>query len=169
MNLPEKHISDFNNIVQLINDARKRAFISINEELINLYWNVGKIISEKVENAHWGAGVVDELANFIKENRPDINGFNRRGLYRMKQFYETYYSDSECYKLWYNLQDDKKPNILSQIVSAVPTQLQQPEKEEDTFVSAVLTQITWTHHRIILSKTASIEEKIFYIQSLYTN
>ena len=87
----------------------------------------------------------------------------------MKQFYETYYSDSECYKLWYNLQDDKKPNILSQIVSAVPTQLQQPEKEEDTFVSAVLTQITWTHHRIILSKTASIEEKIFYIQSLYTN
>ncbi len=41
----------------------------------------------------------------------------------MKQFYETYCSDSECYKLWYNLQDDKKPNILSQIVSAVLTQI----------------------------------------------
>lgn len=50
MNLTEKHISDFNQIVQLINDALKRAFISVNEELINLYWNVGKIISEKVGN-----------------------------------------------------------------------------------------------------------------------
>ncbi len=125
MNLPEKHISDFNNIVQLINDARKRAFISINEELINLYWNVGKIISEKVENANWGAGVVDELAGFIKTKHPEIKGFNRRGLYRMKQFYETYYKIEK--------------------------------------VSALRTQLTWTHHRIILSKTASIEEKKFYI------
>ena len=66
MNLPERHISDFNKIVKLINDARKRAFIKVNEELINLYWNVGKIISEKVENANWGAGVVNELANLIK-------------------------------------------------------------------------------------------------------
>ena len=125
MNLPEKHISDFNNIVQLINDARKRAFISINEELINLYWNVGKIISEKVENANWGAGVVDELAGFIKAKHPEIKGFNRRGLYHMKQFYETYYKIEK--------------------------------------VSALRTQLTWTHHRIILSKTASIEEKKFYI------
>ncbi|MBC8487912.1 MAG: DUF1016 domain-containing protein [Bacteroidetes bacterium] len=126
MNLPERHISDFNKIVQLINDARKRAFIKVNEELINLYWNVGRIISEKVENANWGAGVVDELVNFIKEKNPDIKGFNRRGLYRMKQFYETYH------------------------------------KIEN--VSSLRTQLTWTHHRTILSKTASIEEKEFYIR-----
>ena len=125
MNLPEVHKNDFNKIVQLISDARKRAFIKVNEELINLYWNVGKIISEKVENANWGAGIVDELVKFIKENNPEIKGFNRRGLYRMKQFYETYH------------------------------------KIEN--VSSVRTQLTWTHHRTILSKTASIEEKEFYI------
>ena len=143
MNLPEKHISDFNKIVQLINDARKRAFIKVNEELINLYWNVGKIIYEKLENANWGAGVVDELVNFIKEKNPDIKGFNRRGLYRMKQFYETYYKIEN--------------------VSSLRTQLQQPEKEEDTFVSAVLTQITWTNHLEILSGCKSAEEKLFYL------
>lgn len=163
MNLPEKHISDFNKIVQLINDARKRAFIKVNEELINLYWNVGKIIYEKLENAKWGAGVVDELVNFIKEKNPEINGFNRRGLYRMKQFYETYCTGSECYGIWNDLQDNSKPNMLSQIVSAVPTQIQQSEKEEDTFVSAVLTQISWSNHLEILSGCKSTEEKLFYL------
>ena len=160
MNLPERHISDFNKIIQLINDARKRAFIKVNEELINLYWNVGKIISKKVENANWGAGVVDELANFIKEKNPDIRSFNRRGLYRMKQFYETYRPGSDCYKLWYDLQTDSESNIFSQIVSPLATQFQKPEKEADTFVSAVLTQITWTNHLEILSGCKSAEEKL---------
>jgi len=43
-----------------------------------------------VENAQWGTAVVDNLAKFIKEKHPEIKGFTRRGLYRMKQFYETY-------------------------------------------------------------------------------
>jgi hypothetical protein len=36
------------------------------------------------------AAKIDELAKFISANCPEIKGFNRRGLYRMKQFYETY-------------------------------------------------------------------------------
>ena len=38
----------------------------------------------------WGNSFIDETANYIKENCPGIKGFNRRGLYRMRQFYETY-------------------------------------------------------------------------------
>ena len=87
-------IDDFNHIVSLIQTARANAYAKVNEELINLYFNVGKFVSQKVENAEWGTGVVDKLAQFIRENHPDIKGFTRRGLYRMKQFYETY-KDSE--------------------------------------------------------------------------
>ncbi len=85
-----KHFNDFNRIVSMIREAQVRAYAKVNEELISLYFNVGKFVSEKVANAEWGAGVVDSLAEFIKENHPDIKGFTRRGLYRMKQFYETY-------------------------------------------------------------------------------
>ena len=49
-----------------------------------------KIISEQLEAQKWGNSYVDEMALFISENCPGIKGFNRRGLYRMKQFYETY-------------------------------------------------------------------------------
>lgn len=55
-----------------------------------LYWNVGKYISEQLESQKWGSSYVDELASFIAKNCPEVKGFNRRGLYRMKQFYETY-------------------------------------------------------------------------------
>ncbi|MBN2286678.1 MAG: DUF1016 family protein [Tissierellales bacterium] len=81
---------DFVNIVNLIQEARDNAIRKVNEELILLYWNVGKYISEQLESQKWGSSYVDELASFISENCPDVKGFNRRGLYRMKQFYETY-------------------------------------------------------------------------------
>lgn len=38
----------------------------------------------------WGENTVQELADFIALKQPELTGFNRRGLYRMTQFYETY-------------------------------------------------------------------------------
>lgn len=84
------HLDDFSHVVAMIREARTRAYAKVNEELINLYYNVGKFVSEKVASAEWGTAVVDRLAQFIRENHPEIKGFTRRGLYRMKQFYESY-------------------------------------------------------------------------------
>ena len=81
---------DFFDIVELIQVARENAIRKVNEELILLYWNVGKYISERLEVQRWGSSYIDELALYISANCLGIKGFNRRGLYRMKQFYETY-------------------------------------------------------------------------------
>lgn len=81
---------DFFNIIDMIHKSRENALRKVNEELILLYWNVGKYISEQIEHQSWGSSYIDEMAKFIAENCPEIKGFNRRGLYRMKQFYETY-------------------------------------------------------------------------------
>ena len=82
--------NDFIAIVNLILQSRENALRKVNEELILLYWNVGKYISEQLESQKWGSSYVDELASFISNSCPEVKGFNRRGLYRMKQFYETY-------------------------------------------------------------------------------
>ncbi|KNY29230.1 DUF1016 N-terminal domain-containing protein [Pseudobacteroides cellulosolvens] len=84
------YIVDFNEIIELIETARQNALQKVNEELINLYWNVGKFLSDRIANAKWGDSVIDDLSEFISQNHPQIKGFNRRGLYRMRQFYETY-------------------------------------------------------------------------------
>lgn len=83
-------INNFSEISKLIFEARNDAFKSVNKTLINLYWNIGSYVSKKVEHDSWGKSTVQELADFIAKEHSDIKGFNRRGLYRMKQFYETY-------------------------------------------------------------------------------
>ena len=76
----------FTEILTLAQKARYNAFKSVNAELVNLYWQVGEYISRKVESAEWGMNVVDNLADFMEKKSPDLKGFDRRGLYRMKQF-----------------------------------------------------------------------------------
>ncbi len=80
----------FFEIVSLIRSAQASAYRAVNKELINLYWNVGYYIALQVDVAHWGDKTVDELANFIQREHPELKGFNRRGLYRMRQFFESY-------------------------------------------------------------------------------
>ena len=80
----------FTDIIQLIQQSRNNAIKAVNTELINLYWNVGAYVKQKLSVAEWGNKTVDELADFIQRNNPELKGFNRRGIYRMIQFYETY-------------------------------------------------------------------------------
>lgn len=114
-----------NKIVTMIEQARQNALRSVNAELIKLYWNVGEYLSGESANAAWGDAFIDETAKYIKKNCPGIKGFTRRGLYRMRQFYETY--------------------------------------KGNEFVSALLTQISWTNHLLIMSGTKTAEEKEFYL------
>lgn len=164
---------EFEQVAILIEEARNRAFQKVNQELVLLYFKVGSIVSEKVAAGTWGNNTVDELAAYIATKYTGLKGFNRRGLYRMKQFFETYSASSECFLLWLSLQKQNVPPTATQthlaqitddsIVSALPTQLQSTDNQHNKFVSSLMTQITWTHHLMIVSKTKSPEEKLFYI------
>jgi hypothetical protein len=66
---------------------------AVNTALINLYWQIGEIISRRVAAAQWGEGAVDQLASYIARCEPGIRGFSRSNLLRMRQFYETYRND----------------------------------------------------------------------------
>jgi hypothetical protein len=82
--------TQFQQVIQLIQTSRTKAISAVNTELIHLYWNVGAYISQQLQQANWGENTVGELAAFIKKHHPEIKGFERRGLYRMKLFYEIY-------------------------------------------------------------------------------
>ncbi len=84
------HEPAFREIIGLISAARRRAFQAVNTELIELYWRVGQFISRKLESAAWGEGVVEELARYIAKQQPDLKGFTRASLFRMRQFYDIY-------------------------------------------------------------------------------
>jgi predicted nuclease of restriction endonuclease-like (RecB) superfamily len=81
---------EFDDILDLINKARQKSFQAVNTILIDLYWEIGAVISLKVKQAEWGNGVVDQLAAHIARTYPGLRGFTRPNLFRMRQFYETY-------------------------------------------------------------------------------
>lgn len=81
---------EFLEIVQRIKTTQQKAFTQANTLLIELYWDIGQLVSEKVSSQSWGKGVVSQLAVYIKKTAPDIKGFSDKNLWRMKQFYETY-------------------------------------------------------------------------------
>ena len=81
---------NFSEVINMIETRRNNAYKKVNEELISLYWDFGKYISEKVNDSNWGDKIVDKLVEFMKREYPTMKGFNRAGIYRMKQFYETY-------------------------------------------------------------------------------
>ena len=90
MSMKKYENNQFEEVINIIEQAKENAYRKVNEELVNMYWQVGCYISEKASSASYGDAFVDSLADFFLTNYPDIKGFNRRGLYRMKQFYETY-------------------------------------------------------------------------------
>ncbi|MBI3729900.1 MAG: DUF1016 domain-containing protein [Burkholderiales bacterium] len=84
---------DFAEVVHLITAARQHAYQAVNTTLIELYWQVGAYISNKIKAAEWGDGVVDALAKHLAITQPNLKGFTRANLFRMRQFYETYQND----------------------------------------------------------------------------
>jgi len=88
--LQKVNIDEFSNILEQIQSSKQKAYTQINTILVELYWNIGKHISNKVKQQQWGKSVIKELADFIKSKEPNIKGFTARNMWNMKQFYETY-------------------------------------------------------------------------------
>lgn len=86
---------DFKNIISIIELSKARAIKAVNAEMIEMYWQIGKYISEKAANDGWGKGVVQDFSNFLKQTYPTASGFSSQNIWRMKQFYETYKSNAK--------------------------------------------------------------------------
>ena len=83
-------MNQFEDVVTLIQRTRSEVIRTANTALIDLYWQIGDYISQRIATAEWGDGVVPQLADYIARNYPEIKGFSDKNLWRMKQFYETY-------------------------------------------------------------------------------
>jgi len=78
-----------------IRSAQYEALRAVNKELIGLYWNIGKLITEKQQGRTWGYSVVEKLASDIQQEFPGIQGFSSRSISYMREFYLAYYSSQK--------------------------------------------------------------------------
>ena len=78
----------FDNIKQLVINSRNKVYSTVNTEMLNLYWNIGKIIMEIQqgdERASYGDAVLEKLSKKLTDEFG--RGFSKRNLERMRKFY----------------------------------------------------------------------------------
>ncbi len=86
----EDYKSFFIEVKSKIRDAQYEAMKIVNTHLINLYWDLGKMIVEKQEKFGWGKSIVENLSIDLQKEFPGVQGFSKSNLWSMTQFYLEY-------------------------------------------------------------------------------
>ena len=87
---PEKYAALVASLKQRIHAARLRASLSVNQELIHLYWGIGRDILTRQQEDGWGARVIERIAADLRRDFPEMTGLSARNLGYMKAFAEAY-------------------------------------------------------------------------------
>ncbi len=95
LHLTPDYKSFVESIKSTIRSAQIKAALTVNEQLIKLYWDIGRRIVSEQERLGWGAAVVQHLAVDLKRDMPDVGGFGRTNLFNIRQFYHFYRDASE--------------------------------------------------------------------------
>ncbi len=129
-----QYIEAVKTIKTAILKSQSRAARHTNTEMLSLYYGIGGYVSNNSREGTWGTGAIDEISSRLREEMPGLRGFSSRNLKLMRQFYEAL--------------------MLSE--------KRQPTAAE--FPMDAFTAISFTHHSEILSKTSTLDERLFYIR-----
>lgn len=144
----------FEEIRSLIRTRQQKALQAVYREQLTVYWEVGAYVHHRLATKEWGDKTVDQLADWLKKNDPTLKGFDRRSLYRMRDFYST----------WYQLDwDELKRNGIIQLIDDQKNEIVAAVSPQFKTIPNVLTNLNWTHHRELMVGTKSLEEKVFYL------
>jgi predicted nuclease of restriction endonuclease-like (RecB) superfamily len=139
----------FIEVAALIHAAKQTTVQIVNQQLVELYWQVGAYISRKIEQAEWGDGIVDQLADYMARTQPGLRGFTRANLFRMRKFYDTYSNDEKVAPLLRQLPWTHNLIILNQS--------KRPEERE--FYLRLTLQEKWSSRELERQLKAALFER----------
>ncbi|MGP9034393.1 PDDEXK nuclease domain-containing protein [Glutamicibacter mysorens] len=86
LELPDGYSDAVVTLKSLIRDAQHRAQRMVNTAMVELYWNIGRIILDRQADQPWGSKVFDQIARDLRAEFPHMKGFSRTNLYNMRAF-----------------------------------------------------------------------------------
>jgi predicted nuclease of restriction endonuclease-like (RecB) superfamily len=189
----KKYINSLSSIKQKIQDAQVKTIVAANSQMLLLYWQLGNIILQNQQQKGWGAKIIDNLSNDLHKAFPKLKGFSVRNMLYMKQFAETYSLDvlttyikienelktattlSQqlvgkllCYK---NKQLTITQQPVAQIRNNKKSITQQPvaQLEDFTFLNAIVSKISWSHHVVLMDKEPHLGKRFWYMMNSLEN
>ncbi len=180
-----KYQQILNGLKDKIRQARFKAALTANAQLLAIYWEVGQTILDQQKEEGWGAKVIDNLAFDLKLEFPDMKGLSVRNLKYMRAFAEAYPNFLIVQQPAAQLGKNAEPEFVQPLVAQIksrkkstpaivqPAVAQLPKtkkaKAEVEFLQPLVAKIPWTHHTIILDRIKDKEERFFYLQKTVEN
>lgn len=162
----EKLSTQYNDAVKQIKTAilqsQTKALKGVNQEQLALYYGIGRFISQNSRAGFWGKDAIDTISRQLSTEVPGLRGFSPRNLRNMRMFYEewkcldTNLADASAKLDFGNKSADESANLDS-CKSLAPLEI------ADIPIVAFFS-IGFSHHTMILSKTKTLEERLYYIQ-----
>jgi predicted nuclease of restriction endonuclease-like (RecB) superfamily len=160
-----------------VRSAQLKAAVAVNTELIQLYWDLGKMITEK--QTAYGTGFLQQLSKDLTDAFPDMKGFSLRNLKYCRNFFEFYNSPNRQQPVanFKNVDITKgqqavallknDDNVKSQ---QLVDQFENSDKNPQTEIrQQAVAQIPWGHNILIFTKSSSLEEAQFYVNQTIQN
>lgn len=119
-----------------------KAALTVNAELINFYWELGKMISEK-ENI-LGNKLIETLSKDLKTEFPEMGGLSERNLIYCKSFFKFYNNQIPQQPVAELQNSDNQENIITQQLVA-----ELENEKKSVFVQQTVAQIPWSHNILI--------------------
>lgn len=137
-------------ITDRIRRSQVRAVLSVNAELIRLYWDIGRILEARQEREGYGKAVIPRLAVDLRNELPEVKGFSERNIGRMIAFSRAYPDPTA---------------LLPQPVAKPPSadDLPQPAGDQPGGES-ILWSIPWGHHAVLLEKVKDRDIRLWYMR-----
>ena len=167
--IQNNYLQTLEEIKQKVKTSQIKAHLSVNKEMLILYWQIGKIIIEQREAQQWGSKVIEQLAKDLKSEFGTMKGLSITNLKYMALFAESYPD-----LLMINQQKqigqqsaDQLENNENPISHQAGDQLQQEYFINDRL--SVFVNIPWRHNVEIFTKIKDQKQRLWYAQQIIKN
>ena len=153
-----------------IRQSQIRAMIKVNDEMLRLYWDLGRDIVVRKMDAKWGSKFFQEVSKDLKSEFPDMQGFSKSNLYYMRQFYLFYSKEDEIFhQLGGKFENENLPQLEEEAQVYKNEGIAIFHQLGDEFNIHPIFQIPWRHHVEIFTRCKSVHEALFYVQKTIKN
>ncbi|MCL2411457.1 MAG: PDDEXK nuclease domain-containing protein [Treponema sp.] len=154
----EQDLTTYREAVQKIKiailESRFRSAKFSNREILSLYYNVGRYISANTRSGMWGTGAIDAISAQLQGEIPGLHGFSPSNMKNMRIFFEEWASQLEPNRQLTADLTDKNEIALNQ---------QLPTADLEELKIMAFCRVGFTHHREILRKCETADERWYYI------
>lgn len=146
--LPANYSELLDDLKSRIRTAQVKAALSVNRELIQLYWSIGESIVQRQDDEGWGKAVVERLSGDLRSEFPEITGFSTANIWRMRAFYLAWTEEI----LAQPVQESEGSSELAQAVRDL----------DGRTLPLPVADIPWGHNIVLLQKLKDPAQRLWY-------